>query len=531
MSIIVSNIRMPYGISDEEVISKTARSMGLRKADLLYSGIYRESIDLRHGTISKLYSVEFELGSNDNERKLAENNPNIYTKPSASFPTAAGAAVLSAPPVVVGFGPAGMFAALILAENGFCPIVIERGSKMDERDTKVRSFFDNGKLDTCTNIQFGEGGAGAYSDGKLTTRINDPMCLLVLEELKKHGAPDKILRLAKPHIGTDLLKNIVVSIRNRIEELGGRVYFDTPLVGLKYSQGRLSGVVTPNGTIDTQTAVLAIGHSARDTITMLSHNDFVIEPKAFSVGLRIEHLQSELNYSVYGKHMHLRDLPQAEYNLSAKPFDRGCYSFCMCPGGYVIPAASEEGGVVTNGMSLHSRSGTNANSAICVSVLPTDFDSGSPLAGIEFQRQLERRAYAEGGRDYSAPVQTVGDFLNGTCGIMSKTVKPTYPIGVKPTDFGTWLPNFVTASIKASLPVFARKLACFGSKDAIFSGVETRTSSPVRITRGGDMQSLNLQGIIPCGEGAGYAGGIMSAAVDGIRAASAILNTYKGLSR
>ncbi len=527
MSIIVSNIRMPYGISDEEVISKTARSLGFKKADLVYSGIYRESIDLRHGTISKLYSVEFDHCSCAVEQKLADGNPNIYFKPNAAFPTATGSNKITAPPVVVGFGPAGMFAALILAENGFRPIVIERGSRMDERDKTIQNFFGGGKLDPCSNIQFGEGGAGAYSDGKLTTRINDPLCLIVLDELKKHGAPEKILRLAKPHIGTDLLKNIVVSIRSRIDALGGKVCFDTPMTGLRYSNGRLNGVVTPNGTIDTDIAVLAVGHSARDTIAMLYQNDFVIEPKAFSVGLRVEHSQSELNYSVFGKHMHLPDLPQAEYNLSAKPFDRGCYSFCMCPGGFVIAAASEEEGVVTNGMSYHSRSGNNANSAICVSVLPSDFSSDSPLAGIEFQRELEHRAYIEGGRNYSAPVQTVGDFMNGKRGNLPKNIHPTYPIGVKPTDFGAWLPGFVTDTIRASMPQFARKLACFGSKDAVFTGVETRTSSPVRITRGIDMHSLKLQGVIPCGEGAGYAGGIMSAAVDGIRAASAILRMYK----
>ena len=260
---------------------------------------------------------------------------------------------------------------------------------------------------------------------------------------------------------------------------------------------------------------------------MLYDNSFAIEPKAFSVGLRVEHLQQELNYSVYGKHMHLPNLPQAEYNLSAKPFDRGCYSFCMCPGGFVIPAASEENSVVTNGMSLHNRAGANANSAICVSVLPTDFASDSPLGGIEFQRQLERRAYIEGGNDYKAPIQTVGDFVSGAKGSLPKTVKPTYAIGTKNTDFSQWLPNFVTESIRASMPVFARKLACFGSKDAIFTGVETRTSSPVRITRNSELQSLNIDGVIPAGEGAGYAGGIMSAAVDGIKAATAILKRYR----
>ena len=333
--------------------------------------------------------------------------------------------------------------------------------------------------------------------------------------------------MAKPHIGTDLLKNIVVSIRKRIEELGGQVLFDTPMTGVRTSNGKLSAIETASGTIDTKTAIFAIGHSARDTISMLFENRFSIEPKAFSVGLRVEHLQQELNYSVYGKHMHLPNLPQAEYNLSAKPFDRGCYSFCMCPGGYVIPAASEEDSVVTNGMSLHNRAGVNANSAICVSVSPADFASDSPLAGIDFQRRLEHKAYIEGGAEYTAPIQTVGDFVNGTKGTEPKIVKPTYAIGTKPTDFSQWLPGFVTESIRASMPLFARKLSCFGSKDAIFTGVETRTSSPVRITRNSEFQSVNIDGVIPAGEGAGYAGGIMSAAVDGIKAATAILKRYK----
>lgn len=527
MSIIITNIRMPYGAYDEEVIAKTARSLGLKKAEMAYAGIYRESLDLRHGAISKLYSVEFDLYSKKIEQQISEGNPNIYYKPQVSLPTATGTVPLSSPPVVVGFGPAGMFSALILAENGYRPIVIERGSKMEDRDRAVQDFFESGKLNTCTNIQFGEGGAGTYSDGKLTTRINDPFCLLILELLKKHGAPENILRLAKPHIGTDLLKNIVISIRNRIEELGGKVLFDTKLTGFKYCGDKLSGVVTSSGTIDTQTAVLAIGHSARDTITMLHNSYFSIEPKAFSVGLRVEHLQDELNYSIYGKHIKLANLPKAEYNLAAKPYDRGCYSFCMCPGGYVIPAASEEYGVVTNGMSLHSRSGKNANSAICVSVSPSDFPSNTPLGGIDFQRKLEQTAYIMGGSDYSAPIQTVGDFLSGTAGTSPKSTIPSYAIGYQLTDFSQWLPDFITKTIRASMPIFARKISCFQNKEAIFTGVETRTSSPVRILRNQNMQSSTVEGIIPCGEGAGYAGGIMSAAVDGVRAACAILSNYK----
>ena len=527
MSIIVTDIRANYGARDEEVIAKAARSLSLKKADIIYSGIYRESLDLRHGNISKLYSVELELCSSQDEKRIADGVPSVYIKPTAEMPRCSGDEILSEPPVVVGFGPAGMFAALILAENGFRPIVIERGACMEQRDICVDGFFTHGKLDASSNIQFGEGGAGTYSDGKLTTRINDPLCSLILGLLKDHGAPEEILRLAKPHIGTDLLKKIVVSIRKRIEYLGGKVYFNTKLVGFEHTADRLSAVVTSSGIIPAKTAILAIGHSARDTVKMLYENGFVIEPKAFSVGFRIEHLQEELNSAVYGKNMYVNGIPQAEYNLSAKPFDRGCYSFCMCPGGYVVAAASEEDSVVTNGMSLHSRSGKNANSAICVSVNPSDFSSGSPLAGIDFQRHLERAAFAAGGKNYCAPVQTVGDFLSGKRGTEPKRVIPSYPIGYGLTDFSEWMPSFVTDTIKASMPVFAKKLACFGSADSVFTGVETRTSSPVRILRNSDMQAASMKGIIPCGEGAGYAGGIMSAAVDGVRAARTVLNKYK----
>ena len=526
MSIIVTNIRTDYRASPADIIVKALKSINVGKHNIEYCGIFRESLDLRHGNISKISSVELSFSNLIDEAKIAEGNPSVYIKPQAFIPVVTGKNKLHSRPVVVGFGPAGMFAALMLAERGFKPIVLERGSSIENRDRDVKSFFYNKILNTQSNIQFGEGGAGAYSDGKLTTRINDPLCQLVLDTFKKFGAPDEVIRLAKPHIGTDLLKGIVVSIRKRIEKLGGQVLFNTSLVEINTHGDKLKSVTTTNGTIDTEVLILAIGHSARDTVKMLFDNGLEVSPKAFSVGLRIEHLQSRVNKSVYGKYAEYGDLPAGEYTLSAKPYDRGCYSFCMCPGGYVIAATSEEGGVVTNGMSMHSRNGTNSNSAVCVSVTPYDFESSSALAGIDFQRKLEKAAFTCGGSNYSAPVQTVGDFLAGTKGAKPSAVKPTYPIGYNFVDFGDILPGFVTNTLKASMPAFASRLSCFADQSAIFTGVETRTSSPVRIERNGVFDSTRIKGIMPCGEGAGYAGGIMSAAVDGIKVANAIMAEY-----
>ena len=320
MSIIVTNIRTDYKASAPDVISRALKSIGISKKNTQYCGIFRESLDLRHGNISKISSVEIALSNPIDEAKIAEGNPSVYIKPQAFIPVVTGKNKLHSRPVVVGFGPAGMFAALMLAERGFKPIVLERGSSIENRDKDVKDFFDNRNLNIQSNIQFGEGGAGAYSDGKLTTRINDPLCQLVLDIFKLYGAPDEVIRLAKPHIGTDLLKGIVVSIRKRIEELGGQVLFNTSLIKINTTGDRLKSITTTNGTIDTEVLILAIGHSARDTVKMLFDNGVEISPKAFSVGLRIEHLQSRVNRSVYGKYSELEDLPAGEYSsLSRSP--------------------------------------------------------------------------------------------------------------------------------------------------------------------------------------------------------------------
>ena len=453
-------------------------------------------------------------------------DPQIRLRASADMPRPSGKKQLSNPPVIVGFGPAGMFAALILAENGYCPIVLERGDALEIRDQKVDSFFQGGALDLQSNIQFGEGGAGAYSDGKLTTRINDPRCELVLRLLKEHGAPAEALSVAKPHIGTDLLKGIVVSIRKAICRNGGMVCFRAPMDRLILRNNKLAGIRTANEEIPCETAVLALGHSARDSFGTLLDQGLTLERKAFSVGVRAEHLHESIDRALYGKYAGMPWLPKGEYSLSWRKGERACYSFCMCPGGQVVAAASEEGRLVVNGMSYHARDGKNANAALCVSVNPADFPGNHPLAGMEFQRRLEEKAYLAGGGDYTAPVQLWGDFSQGAVSKKLGHVVPTYPRGYTFARLDSVLPPFVCDMLREAMPVFGRKLRGFDGFDTVFTGVETRTSSPVRMLRNEHLQSDRIDGIYPCGEGAGYAGGIMSAAVDGIRVAEAIMREY-----
>ena len=399
---------------------------------------------------------------------------------------------------------------------------------MDQRDRDVQAFFDGGALNERSNIQFGEGGAGAYSDGKLTTRIGDNRCELVLELLEENGAPHNALQAAKPHIGTDLLKDIVVSMRRQVEDLGGTVRFQTQAKGLLLREGTLRGLRLDGEELPCDTAVLAIGHSARDSFFTLKEQGVHLEPKPFSVGVRAEHLQEDIDRALYGKHLGTPGLPAGEYALSYREGERGCYSFCMCPGGEVVAAASEDGGLVTNGMSYHARAGKNANAALCVAVTPDDYGH-DPLAGIAFQRQLERSAFALGGSDYTAPVQLWGDFAEGRISTKLGRVQPTYPRGWQFRPLDEALPPLVCGMLRRAMPQFGKKIRGYDAADAVFTGVETRTSSPVRITRGEELYSLSVRGLIPCGEGAGYAGGIMSAAVDGIRAAEAIMARYAPL--
>lgn len=521
MSVIVSSIKLTLSENENVAIEKAIALLGVKKSEIRDYCISKVSLDARAHNVKFVYSVTFNLNINEKNLVLKKNSPQIRYKENNKLKIENNR-TFSKPPVVVGFGPAGMFCALILARCGCSPIVLERGDNVDNRVKSVENFWRNGVLDVCTNVQFGEGGAGTFSDGKLTTRINDERCDYVLNALVSFGAPDEILYKSKPHIGTDNLRSIVKSIRNEIEKLGGKVLFLTKLEDVEFKNNKVVAVKTNKGTIETEDVVLAIGHSARDTFEMLLSKGILIEPKPFSVGIRVEHLQENINRGLYGKYADSPKLPKGEYQLSHIENGRGVYTFCMCPGGQVVAAASEEDTVVVNGMSQFSRNGENANSAVVVNVDSRDFENG-PLGGMYFQRKLENLAFKEGGAKYKAPCQTLDCFLEGKTGANFSKVVPTYPIGVKESNFETVLPKHVVDMLKIGFKQFDKKISGFASSDTVLTGVETRTSSPVRITRNEKFCAVGFNGLYPCAEGAGYAGGIMSAAVDGIRVAQSIL--------
>lgn len=433
-------------------------------------------------------------------------------------------------PIVVGFGPAGIFCAYALAMSGLAPTVIERGSEIDVRTEKVDNYWKNGILDTSSNVQFGEGGAGAFSDGKLLTRIGDPLTGFVMDTLCRHGAPPEIAYLAKPHVGTDNLKQVVKSIRREIIRLGGKVLFDSTVTAVKTDSAGKATAVTVNGAYDLEctSLFLCIGHSARDTFSVIKNMDMQITPKAFSVGVRAEHLQSDISSALYGKFADCPALEKAQYTLSTNNDGRGVYSFCMCPGGVVVASASDTDEIVTNGMSYYSRDGVNANSAIAVSVNTSDYGNTVDNA-IEFQKSIERRAFALGGGDGTAPVQLLGDFLSDSPRLTEPSrILPTYTGKTKVCDISSVFPKFVSDTLKVGFRAFESKIAGFSASDAVLTAPETRTSSPVRINRTDDRTAVTSANIYPCGEGAGYAGGITSAAVDGLRSAMAYISFLRG---
>lgn len=494
--------------------------MRVKPSRILGIEILKRSVDCRDKQdIKFVLSVAVQLQDEDKYlRYNSKANSCKYTMPPTDIEyLLEGVTVLPRKrPVVVGSGPAGMFCALTLALAGAKPIVLERGQSVAERTKSVDKFWKSGQLDTNSNIQFGEGGAGTFSDGKLNTGIGSDKINIVLSEFVKAGAPSEIMWQAKPHIGTDILVDCVQNIRNRIVELGGEYRFQHQLIDVKKNMGQLSSIVvnSPQGSyeIDTDVCVLAIGHSARDTFQMLA-GKVAISQKAFSMGVRVEHLQSDINKAQYGRDIEI--LGASDYKL-ATHLDNGrsCYTFCMCPGGYVIPATSEEGCVVTNGMSYHARGGDNANSALLVGVDPEDFGLDNVLAGVELQRKYEMMAYNVS-HSYKAPCQKIGDLLENRESSSLGKVKPTYNLGVQLCDLRSCLPSFVVESLRLGIKVFDRKIKGFADNDAVLTGVESRSSSPIRILRD-EYGNSSIQGLIPCGEGAGYAGGITSACVDGI---------------
>lgn len=519
----ISDIKIKLKEDIIELKKEIIKKLNITEESLISYRIFKESIDARKkNDICFVYTVDVEV--KDEQKVLKKlKHKNITVAPDIEYHyVTKGNKNINKRPVIVGTGPAGLFAGLILAQMGYRPILLERGKAVEERAIDVHKFWDTGKLNFESNVQFGEGGAGTFSDGKLNTLIKDPRSRKILEEFVAAGAPEDILYKNKPHIGTDILRNVVVNIRNNIISLGGEVFFQSKVTDIIIEDEKLKGIIINDSEgLDTDILILAVGHSARDTFQMLYDREVFMIQKAFSIGVRIEHPQELINKSQYGD-IEENKLGAADYKLSGH-FDNGrsAYTFCMCPGGEVVAAASEENRLVTNGMSYHAREQENANSALLVGITPEDFHSNHPLAGIEFQRKWEELAFEAGGGQYRAPAQLVGDFLEGIPSTKLGSVKPSYTPGVKLTDLRKCLPDYVIETIKYALPEFDKKLKGFLHPDAIMTGVETRSSSPVRIQRDDNYES-NIKGIYPVGEGAGYAGGIISAAVDGIRIAEQI---------
>lgn len=520
----IQNISLPLDGSQGQLKKKAARILGVKPEVITGLSLARQSIDARKKSdVHYVYTVDVTVA--DESKVMArcrDKNVSLYQSAPYVFPTVRRTSSL--PPVVVGMGPAGLFAALFLARNGLAPIVLERGRPVEERTADVERFWTTGVLNPSSNVQFGEGGAGTFSDGKLTTGTHDPRISTVFRTLVEAGAPADILYQHKPHIGTDVLRDVVKNIRQELIRLGCDVRFSHQLTGLILRDGAVVGLTVegPQGSYDLpcDALILSPGHSARDTFQMLLEAGVPMEQKPFAIGVRIEHPQSAVSLAQFGPAW--EKLPAADYKLACHlPNGRSAFTFCVCPGGQVVAAASEEGRLVTNGMSHRARDGKNINGGFLVGVGPADFGSDHPLAGVAFQRHWEEAAFQLGGRNYHAPAQTVKDFLARQASKTLGTVEPTYRPGVTPTDLDRCLPDYVTDTLRGALPVFDRKLHGFAAPDSLLTGVETRSSSPVRILRGEDCQST-VRGLYPCGEGAGYAGGITSAAVDGIRVAEAV---------
>lgn len=525
----LTEIRLPFGHSPDDLKLEILKRLQITEDDLHGYKIARLGYDARkRSAIVAVYSLDVEVADEAQLLQRFSDDNHVKSAPDTEYKFVTQAPEnLKTRPVIIGTGPCGFMAGLLLAQMGFKPLLLERGQAVRQRTKDTWALWREHKLNPESNVQFGEGGAGTFSDGKLYTQIKDPRHLgvKVLQEFVKAGAPEEILHISKPHVGTFRLVSMVEKIREEIIGLGGEFRFDSRVTDIDIDEDQVRGVTLASGErIESDHIILAIGHSARDTFKMLFERGVYIEAKPFSIGFRIEHPQSMIDRCRYGQLAGHADLGAADYKLVHHCKNgRSVYSFCMCPGGTVVASTSEKGCVVTNGMSQYSRNERNANSGIVVGISPQDFPSDNPLAGIDLQRELESRAFVLGGSNYDAPGQLVGDFLKGKPSTKLGSVQPSYTPGVHLTDLSSALPDYAIEAIREALPMFERKIKGFAMNDAVLTGVETRTSSPVRIKRNNaDYQSINTKGLYPAGEGAGYAGGILSAAVDGIEVAEAV---------
>ncbi|EGR0084070.1 NAD(P)/FAD-dependent oxidoreductase [Vibrio vulnificus] len=524
----LTELRLPLDHEEGALLEAITAKLGIPAEQVLSFSMFRRGYDARKKTnIQLIYTLDIEVANQDKLLAKFSNDPHVRETPDMEYKYVAQApANLTERPIVIGFGPCGLFAGLVLAQMGFNPIIVERGKEVRERTKDTFGFWRKRTLNPESNVQFGEGGAGTFSDGKLYSQVKDPNFYgrKVITEFVEAGAPEEILYVSKPHIGTFKLVTMIEKMRAKILELGGEIRFSTRVDDIHMEDGQITGVTLSNGEeLKSRHVVLAVGHSARDTFEMLHERGVYMEAKPFSVGFRIEHKQSMIDEARFGPNAGNPILGAADYKLVHHCKNgRTVYSFCMCPGGTVVAATSEEGRVVTNGMSQYSRAERNANSAIVVGISPEIDYPGDPLAGIRFQRELESNAYRLGGENYDAPAQKIGDFLKGRDPSALGDVEPSFTPGIKLTDLEKALPPFAIEAIREAIPAFDRKIKGFASDDGLLTGVETRTSSPVCIKRDKEYQSVNLKGFYPAGEGAGYAGGILSAGIDGIKVAEAV---------
>jgi len=522
----IEEITLGLDENEEILKSKISNILGLPEEEIISYELVKKNIDSRQKNILIVYSFDVQVRDIKMIKKW-ETHYRVRIHKPFCYQEKIITKKINKKIVVVGSGPCGLFAALLMARAGLKPLLIERGKDIDSRVKDVEKFFTKGKFNSQSNIQFGEGGAGTFSDGKLYTLINDPRSKYIFTEFVKAGAPQEIMTSGTPHIGTDKLRAVIKNIRREIIKLGGEIRFETCLTDIEIKNKKIkAAVLNETERIAVDDLVLATGHSARDTYKMLYNRKLKMSAKPFSIGLRIEHRAEAINKSRYGSFYKHTKLGPAKYKLVQHlVHNRPVYTFCMCPGGYVMAAASEEGGVVTNGMSKYAQDGENSNSALLVPVTPSDFGSDHPLAGIEFQRQWEKKAYLLGGSDYSAPAQLVGDFLQKRASSKIKSVKPSYRPKIRLTSLDECLPDYVSRSLREALPLLAKKIDCFSDPEAILTGVETRSSAPVRLERNEKRES-NISGVYPAGEGAGHAGGIVSSAIDGLTVAEAIIEKY-----